>query len=486
MQQRTNIMVKPNVETYTGYKGLPPINDLMPLKTALEAGLTVAEAVERMKYGHYALGRLHQIFTSRITAEPVYELKMAYSMHAYLCIEHTGSFAARVREMREPPYGLDKAPHAGLELLFDEIQNAPNTEALVCGLYKKVIPALLQSIQQQLSETNKLFEHPTFRVLRHAMIEIEEIAAYGEKAVACLIEDESALADWEALLDQALASAGGMDGTAEKSDSLPEAHFSKTEYVYDGVPQRDERFKDLYNMGVNAEAFLHDPDQPAVPKTLMMYYKRMREIDVPEMMASIIAETPGKPYEYYRDMGRQLWDEARHAMMGELGFLYAGVDWQEISLNHTWSLTLNTMLKPLERHAVLFFIEQGLMPKKTGKQAEWEYAVAAATPIAMKMQDYDWADEILHARVGRDWLVSEIGSQKEAMAFGDKCWAASYQDLNKWKEDGLTEHKNWWPKAYLAACETWGMEPDESVLAFDTNYLETRADLKDVSTGSDA
>ena len=43
----------------------------------------------------------------------------------------------------------------------------------------------------------------------------------------------------------------------------------------------------------------------------------MREIDVPEMMASILAEAEEKPWEYYRDMTRQLWDEARHAMMGE-------------------------------------------------------------------------------------------------------------------------------------------------------------------------
>ena len=37
----------------------------------------------------------------------------------------------------------------------------------------------------------------------------------------------------------------------------------------------------------------------------MMLFKRLREIDVPEMMASIIAETPGKPWGYYRDMSRQ-------------------------------------------------------------------------------------------------------------------------------------------------------------------------------------
>ena len=60
---------------------------------------------------------------------------------------------------------------------------------------------------------------------------------------------------------------------------------------------------------------------------MMMFYKRLREIDVPEMMATILTETPDKPWGYYRDMTRQLWDEARHAMMGEVGFVASGIDW---------------------------------------------------------------------------------------------------------------------------------------------------------------
>jgi len=41
-------------------------------------------------------------------------------------------------------------------------------------------------------------------------------------------------------------------------------------------------------------------------------------------------------------------------------------------INYTWSLALNTQLKPIERHAVLYFIEQGLMPKN-GKRFEWKW-----------------------------------------------------------------------------------------------------------------
>ena len=185
--------------------------------------------------------------------------------------------------------------------------------------------------------------------------------------------------------------------------------FSAKPRKYDGTPRRDERFKDSYNMGVNAEALLFNPDVPPLPKSIMLYFKRMREIDVPEVMSSILAETGDKPWEYYRAMTRQLWDEARHAMMGETGFVSMGIDWTKIPFNFTWSLGLNTQLSALERHAVLYTIEQGLMPKKTGKQYEWEVAVATSNRLTTLIQDYDWADEVLHAQIGREWLVKELG-----------------------------------------------------------------------------
>jgi len=123
-------------------------------------------------------------------------------------------------------------------------------------------------------------------------------------------------------------------------------------------------------VGVNAEALLLDPNIDPLPKVVMIYFKRLREIDVPEMMASILAETEGKPWEYTRDMTRQLWDEARHAIMGEIGFVSLSIDWTQIPINFRWSLGLNTQLKPYQRHAVLFAIEQGSMPANTGKKYE--------------------------------------------------------------------------------------------------------------------
>ena len=81
------------------------------MEDALGRGLTVNEAVGRLKYTHWSLRRLHAIYISRLTAMPIYELKMAFSLHGHYCIEHVEGIFARVREMRHPPYGMDVAPH---------------------------------------------------------------------------------------------------------------------------------------------------------------------------------------------------------------------------------------------------------------------------------------------------------------------------------------------------------------------------------------
>ena len=50
-------------------------------------------------------------------------------------------------------------------------------------------------------------------------------------------------------------------------------------------------------------------------------------------------------------------------MMGEVGFVALGVDWTKAQITYNWSYRLNTECTPMERHGVLYFIEQGLMPQ---------------------------------------------------------------------------------------------------------------------------
>ncbi|PWU17554.1 MAG: hypothetical protein C5B50_11035 [Verrucomicrobia bacterium] len=488
---------------------LPELAGVSCLKAAMAPGLSVDECVRRLKRYHYALKRLHHILVARITAEPLYELKMGFSLHAHLCAEHVSAMRKRVGEMREPPLGLEAVPDHNLELLFDEILCSPETEELLLGVYEKALPSLKQALEHHLQQTNPLVDHPTVRLCRFALLELADMIQFGQQAISALVDKSrrQQAADWLTLLDTALAAAGGLDGSQKKLTQLTELteltkeseansnklapngqpglerRYSTKPYQYDRVPKRDHRFPDPYNMGVNAEVFLYDEKFPPQPKTLMMFYKRLREVDVPEMMASIITETTGKPWEYYADMTRQLWDEARHAMMGEVGFANLGINWPEkVMINYTWSLALNTQLKPIERHAVLYFIEQGLMPKH-GKRFEWEVGMASNNPLSALFQDYDWADEVLHARIGRDWYLKDFKDARQAVQYGDQCWSRVLMNWEDWRRQGLTQHRNWWPELYRDACRRWGIEPDPKVLAYSTTYQTVRADLKEL-TGS--
>jgi hypothetical protein len=505
-----------------GYRDLSPLAGLCGFEEARRTNLSVEDCVAWMKRHHYLLLRLHEIFTARITAEPIYELKTAFSHHAYLCAEHVATLRKRVSELREPPLGLDLVPHEGLRLCFDEILASPSHVELVLGIYEIVIPRLIDSLAEYRATTNPLADAPSVRLARFCELEMEDLRAFGKAAVNCLVTDadRTRLADWVNLLHAALDAAGGISGlergiadaeasplapgfagerarergepsvtTHTKRNSwqtaiqLPPPMYCAQPYRYDPVPRRDERFRDSYNGGVNPEAFLYDERFSPRDKTLMLFYKRLREIDVPEMMASIIQETRGKPWDYVLGMSRQLWDEARHAMLGEVGFVDLGVDWSQIPVNFTWSLNLNTQLAPIERHAVLFFIEQTLMPKM-GKRYEWEIGRASGNALAALIQDFDWADEVLHAQLGREWYVKDFGDLQAALDYGDKCWSKVMSHWRKYQDEGLTDHRNWWPDLYAAACRKWNVPPDPAALKFATTYEDTRADLKNISASA--
>ncbi len=103
-------------------------------------------------------------------------------------------------------------------------------------------------------------------------------------------------------------------------------------------------------------------------------------------------------------------------------------------------------------------------------------------PLSALFQDYDWADEVLHARIGRDWYLKEFKNAPEGVRLRrsklvEGCCLAG----GNGREQGLTQHRNWWPECYRQACEHWKIEPDAKALAFDTTYEQVRADLKAIS-----
>jgi hypothetical protein len=224
-------------------------------------------------------------------------------------------------------------------------------------------------------------------------------------------------------------------------EELPPARATAP-FAPDFHPRRDERFRGRYAFDFPPHVVFNESGVPADERNLALLCKRTLEMDVPEMMASFLSERTDQPWEFYLDYSRQLWDECRHAMMGTVAFEAKGVDWTTIPLNIGFGLRLNLYATPVERQILLFAIEQSLMPAETGKRAEYETAVAAGDALSAHFHDYDWADEVLHARIGRRLLKREGISVREALdraaAVHEKTWAA----LDGHRRAG--EQREWW------------------------------------------
>src|SRR5438045_542335 len=176
------------MSTYQTFRNLPPLAGVASMDETMKPGLSVEECVRRLKRYHYSFKRLHQIFTARITAEPILELKNAFSLHAHLCAEHVTALRKRVSEMREPPLGLEAIPHPALEIFFDVILCAPDAEPLVIALYQKALVALKAALEGHLEDTNRLVDAPSVRLCRFALLELRDMLHFGAHVVASLVE----------------------------------------------------------------------------------------------------------------------------------------------------------------------------------------------------------------------------------------------------------------------------------------------------------
>lgn len=72
----------------------------------------------------------------------------------------------------------------------------------------------------------------------------------GQASIKAIVDDATRAdsAAWLGLLSDCLANAGGLGGEKELTKNTINRQHSAKPYTYDGVPRRDERFPDTYNM----------------------------------------------------------------------------------------------------------------------------------------------------------------------------------------------------------------------------------------------
>jgi len=426
--------------------GIPPIGGICTYDEACRVGYSVDHSVDLLKRYNYIKTQTYYMILAHINKVPEWEVKGGISYHVWLEAEHSSLIRKRVGEMRHPPLFLDKVPDERLQSLMEEAIRSNSTLELLTALYRVIKPEMIRSLKHYIAHANPLVDLPTCRSLKLILDEDEMMLQWGEQAIQALIKtaaDRQEVEQWTTHLLSYLNAAGGFSGdlTIEVAIPTPKARYDGKPYEMDSYPQRDDRFQDTFNAFYPGVIF-NDTNKDPLERTIALASMRLREMDVPEFMSAFIYNTKGKPWEYYHDLGRQLFDEVRHSMMGEVALYNEGIAFHDYPIQKIISVAYNTKLTPLEAHSVLWGIEQGLMPKETGKRYEWVVAMDAGNELVATFQDFDWADEVLHAQNGRKWLTSEFKNMDEMIAFKDASMKKWGEAINSYKH--LSKQEDWW------------------------------------------
>lgn len=426
---------------------IPPLAGLATYEEAARVGYSVEENVSRFLRYAWIEKRAMAVGLYWLASTPEWEVKEALGLHLSLDADHAADIRVRVSEMRNPAPRMDVSPDPEIDRFFDELLTAEDTIEKMVGLYGVLKPALLAAYQAHYKNCNPVIDHPTWRMMKHILIEEEEINEWGDMAVTAVTQSPATQAkadQFQAHLNAYLQAMGGIMGDQEKVTKLPPSRATQP-FTPDFFPQRDDRFAMKWNFVNPQRQVSMNEAVPLDERIIALMCRRIVEMDVPEYMTRIIAESKNEPWEYYVAMTRQLWDEVRHAMLGSIYFENRGVDWKKhIAIHPGMSIRLGT-LEIKDAHNVLYAIEQNLMPAKTGKKLEYEISVNANDPLAAQIQDYDWADEVLHVHTGRKWLLPKTGLPSgEAVKKGWALRATTVDALSEYEDRG--EQKNWWPQ----------------------------------------
>jgi hypothetical protein len=404
-------------------------------------GLSVDESARRLARYAAVERQLMRIGAGHIQGTPEWDLKHAQARHLWEDAEHADWLIKRLPQLRANYAALDREMREPLGTFLEEALRCRTSVEYLTGVYGLVKPALLRAYRRYQAEASPLADEPTLRLLRMIVAEEEAHVAWGADALAELTATPERRAEseaWRAHLEAYLAAAGDLDGDAAGPEAPLPAPRSAEPFRVAREAAREPRFQTRVPKG-------WDPGtgEPVRDKLLELMWVRAMEVTVHEVVGTIMIEWDDLPWAAQHDLARHLWDEARHALVGQVALAEEGVPLEQPPMWIGYALH-QMALSPRDRYGHLVFGEMSAMKRpEPSKRASYEWCRDVARhPLMTLFQDWDWADEVLHAHYGRKWFVDYAfgGDRKAADAVGQMTWDERRRFYARWlaeRSEGL-------------------------------------------------
>lgn len=423
------------------------MHPFMNIKNWDRVGISVEESAKRLQRIAFVDRELMSIEAGHMIARPEYELKGALGRMMWQDALHYDQFRTRCKQLRMSTVSFERCPDAGLREVTNRILESETTLALLTALFEVIKPAQLDAIHQYLQVAQPIVDEPTIYILRHQIIDREEQIHYGlsalnELLVAASPEEKDKTEQWKTYIRALLEAAGGINGTGERKEPDPKLVVASKPFTLPKTSVRDERFKTEI-IKLKGIPFADTNED----RFKMMMYTRFFEMSPAEAVAYVHFTTKGKPWAFYYDTARHLWDEVRHSWFGQAALRSHGYDIYSVPNWTGWyDMTSNAFENDEAYTHLTIAIEKAAMKYPPGKREEWEFCRdVAKDPLMTTFQDFDWADEVVHAGYGQRWIIEEIhgGDNRKALEAADATVAKRQSFMARFDDEGHADHKNW-------------------------------------------
>lgn len=333
------------------------------------------------------------------------EIKTGLARFIWQNAETAHALRNRVFELRFPSRLLDEegADHALIDL-FGGVKDSPSVPAFLLSVGNVLLPALRDSYQAYLHDSDSIADGPTHRFLSLALAEkVEQISAFEPWSESALSENpelrEYALAWRQAVADR-LSRLGGVGVEPRPSSAGEHTLAGAKSYAIPHRPARDPRFWPcrFYWPDVVDPTYPYGEGMQLQLRSAISHLNEVWAIEAGGAILSAFADV--LPWEWIHNSARWTYDESRHCRMGYERLMAWGLKPAEIPLG-TYIYESASSAEPIYLLGMLYFFETKNIRHKPAR-AQLFHAYGDA--LSEHDMDFDWADETIHAGYGKHWL----------------------------------------------------------------------------------
>lgn len=354
------------------------------------------------------------------------ELKLELAHHLYQHSEAAVALRSRLRELRVSEKSLDEGSPSWLEVAINEILLIEDTVSLVVCLRKVLLDPLVIHLKSYLLAADGLLDQPSIRILRRVHGDVESMQAWHEK-----VEQAATAAGDEPAAWSKLAKHISIKVTQVQREGILPTECPT--YVRPDQCERDDRFSTFHHTrSYDAEgASVAKTDETLASECFELFRVQRDELDAIETFANVIFDLRPS-FELEAMLARLVWDEARHAEMGQQNLERLGYEPFSIPCGII-GINVRSPLPPLIAFAQISIFGELNQVGTLKRIADRCYEEGDRD--SARAFDYTHADEMMHLRVGRQWLTKLAASAGMSLEALEE--SARQHAIRRLREEGV-------------------------------------------------